>query len=452
MAENMHNNAPGPQMPDGKQTPTARHGSGAPSQPDPLAHAARPVHHEVEAATVQRKAPRPKKDEDEENLIYDESDKEVQISKITRTPTLNTFITGSLKATIYLTVVIVLSVCLAIGAIMIGNDVFALVKDDSVIEVTITDGISLDETAQLLYENNIIKYPGVFKIFAGLKDVDPNEFIAGTYKLSPAMNYEQLCRIFVPRKEREIVRITIPEGSSVPDIISIFTEQGIGTKEGFVEAINNTDYTEYFPFLTDVYAACTPERVYKLEGYLYPDTYDFYSDSKESQIIYKLLENFNAKFSQEMLNDAKEAGWTMDEIIIVASLVQKEAFHYEDYDKIASVFYNRLANPKTYPKLESDATTAYAIELATGERPDFIGAAEVAFDHPYNTRVYDGLMPGAICNPGYEAIMCAIYPAKTNYYFFVTDNDGYNVFTRTYEEHIKAVQKIEREKELLEQG
>jgi UPF0755 protein len=261
------------------------------------------------------------------------------------------------------------------------------------------------------------------------------------------MSYEYLYSIFVPRKEREIVRLTIPEGSTVTDIIKIFTEAGIGTEEGFVDAINNFDYSEHFPFLTDVYAACTADRKYKLEGYLYPDTYDFYSDSKESQIIYKLLENFDAKFSGEMVNDAKEAGWTMDEIVIIASLVQKEAYHYEDYDQIASVFINRLNNPKTYPKLESDATTVYAIELATGARPEKLGDAELQFNSPYNTRVSSGLPPGAICSPGYEALMCAIYPAKTNYFFFVANKEKFNIFSRTYEEHQKAVAQVIRESE-----
>ena len=280
MAENKNNMSPAPSNSDGapKNPPNAAPGAQSAS--------ARKKHVELPSAneaTVQRKAPsepKPKKEEDEVDLIYDESDKEVQVSKITRTHTLNTFITGTVKATIYLTAVIVISVCLAVAAIMIGNDVFALVKDDSVIEVTVPEGIDIDETAQLLYENGIIKYPSVFKFFAGLKDVDTDLFIPGTYKLSPSMNYEQLCWIFTPRKEREIVRLTIPEGSTVKDIIGIFTEAGIGSEEGFVDAINNVDYSEYFPFLTEVYEACTPERVYKLEGYLYPDTYDFYSDSK----------------------------------------------------------------------------------------------------------------------------------------------------------------------------
>ncbi len=400
---------------------------------------------EAEGTVVRKRLRSPSPDG--KDLIYDESEKEVQVSKINRTPTINTFISGVLKSVIYLTSVLIISVFLAIGAIVIGNDVFALVKEDFVVEVTIPDNVTLDETAHILYENKIIKYPGVFKVFAKLKHVDPEKFVGGTYKLSPSMNYELLYSAFVPIKERKIVRLTIPEGSTVNDIISIFTEAGIGTRDGFIDAINNFDYSEYFPFLKDVYAVCTPDRKYKLEGYLYPDTYDFYSDSKESQIIYKLLENFDAKFSGEMVNDAKEAGWTMDQIVTIASLVQKEAYHFEDYDLIASVFFNRLAKPGTYPKLESDATTVYAIELATGKRPEKLGDAELAFNSPYNTRVYNGLPPGAICSPGYDALMCAIYPAKTNYYFFVANAEKYNIFSRTYEEHQKAVAQVIRESE-----
>ena len=383
----------------------------------------------------------------EQDVIFTDSEKEVQVSKINRAPTLNTFITGMIKTAVYLTCVLVISVFLAVGAILIGNDVFALVKDDVEVEITIGDGITVKEAAQLFYENGIIKYPGVFELFASLKDVDPEKFVAGTYKVSPTMNYERLCKVFIPKKEREIVRLTIPEGSNVMDIIKIFTDKGIGTREGFIKAINEFDYSEYFDFIDEVYAADTADRIYRLEGYLYPDTYDFYSDAKESQIIYKLLENFDSKFSEQMKKDAAEAGYTMDQIITIASIVQKEAYYYEDLDQIASVFFNRLAKKTTYPKLESDATTVYAIELATGTRPEKLGDAELAFNSPYNTRVYNGLTPGAICSPGYDAIMCTIYPASTSYYYFVADKDGHNIYSRTYEEHKKAVAAVIAQRE-----
>ncbi len=377
-------------------------------------------------------------DSEEEFTVKSEKKSE----KVQRTGTTPTLISGVLKSVIYITCVIVVSVFAAIGIIVIGNDVFALVKDDAVVEVTIPENATIDQVSDILYEAGVINYPTVFKIYASLKHVDPSEFVSGTYEVSPMMNYDRLCVAFVEVYTREIVRLTIPEGSTVQDIINIFTEAGIGTKEGFVDAINNFDYSPYFDFIADINAATTADRVYKLEGYLYPDTYDFYSDAKESQIIYKLLENFDAKFSGEMLADAQEAGYSMDEIIILASLVQKEAYYYEDYDAIASVFINRLKNPSVYPKLESDATVSYAIELVQGKRPDKIGDAELQFNSPYNTRVYNGLPPGAICNPGYEAIMCAIYPANTDYYYFVADNDGYNIFSKTYAEHQKAVQAV----------
>ena len=363
------------------------------------------------------------------------------------TGTTPTFITGMIKAAVYLTCIIIISVFLAVGIIVVGNDVFALVKDDVEVEITITEGMTVDDLAEILHENKIINFPAVFKLYASMKEMTDEDLVPGTYTISATMNYDILRNAFKPVFKREIVRLTIPEGSSTLDIISIFTKAGIGTYDGFVRAINDFDYSEYFDFIPEINELDTPERYFKLEGYLYPDTYDFYSDATETQIVYKLLENFDAKFSEEMKADALEAGYTLDQIMIIASLVQKEAYYYEDYDSVASVFINRLQKPSIYPKLESDATVAYAIELLTGKRPDDIQAEELNIDSPYNTRKYDGFTPGPICNPGYEAIMCAIYPARTSYYYFVTDNNGYNVFSTTLEEHKKAIAKIEAEKE-----
>ena len=146
-----------------------------------------------------------------------------------------------------------------------------------------------------------------------------------------------------------------------------------------------------------------------------------------------------------MRADARDKGYSIEEIIIIASMVQKEAYHTEDYDMTASVFMNRLADPVTFPKLESDATTAYAIEMATGKRPETIGEEEIAFDSPYNTRVSEGLPPSAICNPGYDAIMCTIYPAASDKYYFVADSTGKNIYSTTYEEHLANVEKVKAE-------
>ncbi len=376
----------------------------------------------------------------EEFYIDGDAPKKTKTTK--KTGTVNTFITGMIKASVYITCIVIISVFLAVGIILIGNDVFALVKDDRVVEITVTESTTVEDLAQILYENEIIKYPAVFKVFAGLKDMTDDDIIPGTYKISPTMNYDLLTGAFKPIIQRKIVRLTIPEGASSLDIIDIFTKEGIGTREGFEAAINDFDYSQYFDWLKPLYEETDSKRYFRLEGYMYPDTYDFYSDASETQIIYKLLENFDAKFSEEMKADAAEAGYTIDELVIIASLVQTEAYYYEDYDKISSVFINRLKKPSTYPKLESDATISYAIEMETGKRPDNITGAELDYDSPYNTRKYNGMPPGAIANPGYEAIMCALYPAKTDYYYFVSNKQGYNVFSRTYAEHLKAVEAI----------
>ncbi len=382
-----------------------------------------------------------------EEEFYIDGDANKKDDKPKYTPTTNTFITGMIKAAVYITCIVIVSVFLAIGIIVVGNDVFALVKDDKVIEITVTDTTTVNELADILYENEIIKYPSVFKLFASMKDMTDEDIVGGTYKISPAMNYEKLTASFKPIFERKIIRLTIPEGSNVLDIIKIFTDNGIGTYDGFVSAINDFDYSEEFEWLKPLYEETDSKRYFRLEGYLYPNTYDFYTDSKETQIIYKLLEEFDAKFSEEMKNDAEEAGYSIDEIIKIASLIQKEAYFYEDYDKISSVFHNRLKNKKAFPKLESDATVTYAIEVEEGRYPEELGAAELNFDSPYNTRKYDGMPPSAIANPGYEAIMCALYPANTDYYYFVADAKGNNVFSKTYQQHLEAVEAIRNAKE-----
>ncbi len=381
-------------------------------------------------------------EQEPEEEFYIDGDAEKKKNEPKYTGTTNTFITGMIKAAVYITCIVIISVFLAVGIIIVGNDVFALVKDDKVVEITVSEGTSVSELAEILAENEIISYPAVFKLFASLKDMTDEDIVAGTYQISPTMNYDILTSAFKPVFKREIVRLTIPEGSTVLDIIKIFTDKGIGTKEGFVAAVNDYNYSEYFEWLKPLYEETDSKRYFRLEGYLYPDTYDFYSDSEETQIIYKLLENFDAKFSEEMKADAAEAGYTVDQIVVLASLVQTEAFFYEDYDTIASVFANRLKNPSTFPKLESDATVTYAIEVVEGKRPDGLGAAELDFDSPYNTRKYNGMPPGAISNPGYDAIMCAIYPARTDYYYFVADAQGHNVFSKTYKEHLAAVEAI----------
>ena len=359
---------------------------------------------------------------------------------------------GVFKAIIYMTVVLVVSIVLAYGIIMVANDVFAFVKSDEAIEVVVPENATVEDIADILSEAGVISYPSLFKLYAGFQDVTGVDdegnsiFIPGTYTISPMNNYMKLLLAFQKQYTRDVVWVTFPEGSTVEDIITILTEDyGISTRADLVRAINEYDYGMDFIDEIDM----SNGRYYRLEGYLFPDTYQFYTDSSAETVIYKMLVNFQKKLSyigddycKERL---EELGMTLDEVVTLASIIEKEVKYAIDYDQVSSVFHNRLNDPANYPKLESDATTVYAILMDTGERPETLGAEELAYDNPYNTRYAQGMPPGAISNPGYEALYCAFYPANTKYYYFVADVSGYNLYAKNLAGHNANVASVRKE-------
>ncbi len=353
--------------------------------------------------------------------------------------TVNSGIVSALvKTCLYLVFVIIVSAFAGFYVISIGNDVFAFVKPEEPVTISVPEDATIEDIGTILHEGGIIKYPGIFKFYAELKE-DDGEFIAGEYEVSPKLNYDQLLSEFKYRFVRSIVRITIPEGYCVEDIIELFVSNGIGDREGFIHAINEVDYSE-FRFVRELEESGNLEdRYYRLEGYLYPDTYDFYTDATPAQVVYKLLNNFNRKFKDVYYDRAKEIGLTVDEVVTIASFIQEEAYYLEEFENVASVFHNRLNNPDLFPRLESDATAAYAIHVQTGKRPDKIVPADLEFKSLYNTYQNDGLPPGAISSPGYDAIVTAMYPAKTSYYYFYTKQDKRTVFSKTLAEHQAAI-------------
>lgn len=352
--------------------------------------------------------------------------------------TVNNAVSGLLKAIIYIVAVLVVGVTLAYIVIVVGNDVFAFVKSDEIVEVTIPEDADIDCIADVLYENGIIKYPAIFRYYAAAKS-DNSDFLSGDIEVSASMNYGELLDAFKYKYVRGTSRIAIPEGLTVNEIIDIFLSYGIGTREGFTEAINN------YPFDYDFVRALDENpnegRTYRLEGYLYPDTYEFYNDNTEVQVIYKLLDEFNTKFGDAYRARADELGMTTDQIVTLASLIEKETKYLDEYEYVSSVFYNRLNSSGSFEYLESDATVVYAIQIATGKR--IVPTAEdLYFDSPYNTYTHKGLPPGPISNPGFDAISVALYPAATNYYYFVADSSGRTIFSRTLAEHKAAIASI----------
>ena len=340
-----------------------------------------------------------------------------------------TAITSLLKGIVYIVAVLVISVFASWTIIEVANDVFAFVKSDEAVTVVIEEDMTSADVAQLLYSNGVIKYPTIYELYVRIKEESTN-YLVGEYEISPSMNYGDLNDAFTYiARTREQVVVTVPEGYTVDQIIDLLVKNGIGTKEGFIAAINEFEYTGY-RFLEGL-DNLDPQRKYRLEGYLFPDTYYFFKDASEVAVIDKFLVNFEHKVSEEYYERAEVLGMSMDDLIILASMIQAEGKSLTDFENISSVFHNRLASPRSFPKMQSDATLQYILD----KRKSALTAADLQIDSKYNSYLYAGLPPGSICNPGMDAINCALYPAETKYYYFLADGKGNTYFSETNEQH-----------------
>ncbi|MEE0969902.1 MAG: endolytic transglycosylase MltG [Clostridia bacterium] len=246
-----------------------------------------------------------------------------------------------IKAILYIVVVVAVAGLLSYYIIVFANDMYAFVKNAEEVEVTIPEYATVEEIADILGEAGVVKYPDLLVIYAKIKDIDKTyEFIAGDYTVNGMMNYDELFYAFVKQKSYEVVRITIPEGYTVDEMIALFTENGIGTREKFIDVINN--YPFEYDFVKALDEVDKEGRIYRLEGYLYPDTYEFYKGSSEVTVIAKLLNRFDVIFSDDFYKKAEELGYTVDEIMTLASMIEKEARYSQDYETVSSVFHNDL--------------------------------------------------------------------------------------------------------------
>ena len=322
------------------------------------------------------------------------------------------------KVFIYIISLLLAAALFSFAVIYAVNEVFALTGGGEEKPFALEADSTAAECAEHLKKEGIISCPLLFRAYFWLKG-ENRPFPAGEYVLSPAMSYDEIrYELFGIGKERTQVRITVPEGYTTDEIIDLMLENGIGTREGYLEAIENGEFD--FPFVSEI-----PERAgrkYRLDGYLFPDTYLFFSDSGEEEVIAKMLANFGRKFTETMRQDAKSAGMSVDEAVVLASMVQREAYYLSDMAGIASVFRNRMRGGMKY--LQSDATALY------GEG--------------YDTYENAGLPPGAICSPGADALRAAVYPANTKYYYFFTGSDKKAVFSRTYSEHKRALARAKK--------
>ncbi len=358
-------------------------------------------------------------------------------------------LSGFTKTLIYLAVVLSLCIIISVTVINVGNDIFAFVKEDKEAVITLPKDATAEDVAEILKENGIIEYPIVYEMYTEFR-IGRRAHLTGKYKTTPItvnanMNYDQLlAALSVTKSQNNVVRITIPEGYTTQEIIDLFKASGMRNAGKMEEALQNFDYDYRFMDSLDKELQSSEDAKYRLdsqygyrlEGYLFPDTYDFFVDENPVTSISKLLDNFNSKFDESFYDRATQLGYTVDEIIILASIIEAEGDNVDDYAKISSVFHNRMNSPANFAgKLQSDATVQYAL----GTHKSRLEDGDTDIEHPYNTYQIKGLPPGPICNPGYEAIYAALYPEKTNYYYFLSRSDGVTVFSTTYNQHLNAI-------------
>jgi len=321
-------------------------------------------------------------------------------------------------------ILVVLLVLLAGGTWWSGN--LKPVSDSSdKVAFVLEPGMNASEVAAKLETDHLIRQASVFRQLCRINKAD-SKLVAGLYYLSPSMSSREILDTLMKGPEPEVVRITIPEGYTVAQIVDKLVENSLGTKNEFYDAMERFDQDNY-SFLADI-----PSGENRLEGFLFPDTYFFDKKATPSETIERFLQRFKQELTAETTNRLAERNMSVFEWLIKASLVEKEAKKAEERPLIAGVFENRL---KIDMPLESCATIQYIL----GEVKPVLTIADTQIDSPYNTYRNTGLPPGPIANPGHASLQAALYPKDTDYFFFVAKNDGSHAFAVTYEEHLKNV-------------
>lgn len=297
---------------------------------------------------------------------------------------------------------------------------YAQGENSNSIKLEILKGESVDEIATKLKSEQLIGNKYFFFYYLKKKDLE-EKVLPGEYLISGSLTIPEIASIITTAQSTDI-KITFPEGWTSKKMAERLTEKGLDG-DGFLKLVNNPNY-----FKND-YSFLRESQMESLEGYLFPDTYFFEENSSAEEIIKKMLDNFSFKVNQKMLDAILKDKRTLDQVIIMASIVEREVNSYEDRELVSGLFWNRI---KIGQALQSCATVSFALSK-TKEQFSF---EDTRVDSPYNTYINRGLPPGAISNPGISAIMASIYPKDSNYNFFLSDPaTEKTIFSVTLDEH-----------------
>ena len=315
---------------------------------------------------------------------------------------------------------------IAIIVVFIG--ISAIFSEDEPVEnphrvkFKVKEGMDAAEIARRLEKEGLIDSGFKFRMLAkwgGYED----KLKVGSYNLNTTMTYDEIFQQLLAG-EPEVIQFTIPEGFGVRDIAKRLEETGLADREEFLKKAEKFVPYDYVEKRSNVFYYC--------EGFLFPDTYEVDNDVEVDDILKLMAENFDYRLNKKMRERAKEEGLSIYDLITLASIVEKEVRYPEDRPIVAQVFFKRL---KLDMPLQTDASLQYLMDTPKED----VSIADTKIDSPYNTYQHKGLTPGPIANPGIESINAVLYPADTNYLYFVADRSGHNHYSDNYEEHLKLV-------------
>jgi len=291
-------------------------------------------------------------------------------------------------------------------------------SNEAEVYIEIEKGETLNDIAKKLKDNDIIDNETLFKLWARITG-NSSKLKAGRYAFRKHSSVRTTLKTLVEGKSLSI-SVTIPEGYTLNEIAELFEREVGINKEEFLSLAHDTSYIRKWGF-----------KAKSLEGFLYPDTYLIYYGIDPVQITEAMVSRFFEIFSDEFKQRSQDMGLSMEDVIILASIIEKEAQVDSENFIISSVYHNRLEKGRL---LESCATIQYILP----ERKGRLLYKDLKIDSPYNTYIYPGLPPGPICSPGGVSIRATLWPAETDYLYFVAKGDGTHIFSKTLEEHVNA--------------
>jgi len=337
--------------------------------------------------------------------------------------------TGLVGGLLFATFILCVSLVLASVAWMATTDILGFAADDELVSVQVPTDFTLDIITDMLYEAGVIRYKALFNLYAEYSEA-VEKISAGSYILNKNYDYRAIVQGMTARAGvRAETSVTIPEGFTLTQIFTLLEAEGVCPADELWHTATHHDFK--FHFLDE---SSLGNRL-RLEGFLFPDTYNFYKDSTPVQAISRMLREFDRRYTEEYIERALYLEYSIHDIITIASLIEREAGNDEERPRIASVIYNRLNNA-SYPRLEIDATIHYAI---AGTGIPF----STHFESEYNTYLYEGLPPGPIASPGIPSIRAALFPSDTNYYYYALNREGSHNFFTNYDDHVNFVNSAE---------